>query len=111
MYYCGICDKEFTSNKKLLSYLERCEKRTRGIVCEYRSEKRSTLSRGYESASRPKLTLTSSGRARGSKSDGEHLDTRAIEKLSDERRSLKDQLMEVDSIHMEDTRKDSPINI
>ena len=41
MYDCEICDKEFTSNKKLLSHLERCEKRTRGSVSEYRSEERS----------------------------------------------------------------------
>ena len=98
MYDCEICDKEFTSNKKLLSHLERCEKRTRGSVSEYRSEERSTRSRGYESASRqssrPKLTRTSSGRVRGSKSAEELTDQLSIAQVQlNQQKSTMDSLI------------------
>jgi hypothetical protein len=124
MYNCDICDKEFASNKKLLFHLERCEKRTNGSVYEYRSDERSTQSRGYKSTSRPSTRpkLTKSLYNRKSKSDSEQLNrgacdprtsfseakyVRSIEKLRNERRSLKDKLMEADSIHMEDMRKNA----
>lgn len=94
MYNCEICDKEFTSNKKLLSHLERCEKRTRGSVSEYRSEERSTRSRGYESASRQSSQLSTEVDNGKTLNEKIQKDAQTIQKLSKEVSDLKKTIQE-----------------
>jgi len=110
------------SNKKLLSHLERCEKRSQS---EYINKNdRNDRTRGYSSSTQNLQSYrkfkSSKSIDRSSKSDGEHSERRSlndakyirvIEKLQSERRSLKDRLMKVDIDHTDDmTNRESYYN-
>jgi hypothetical protein len=97
MYKCKNCDKGLDSNKKLLSHIERCDKRSRRALSQYRKDKeyshsvRNSKSDGYETEKTDDLDL-------------EKLN-RVIDKLRIERNSLKEHIIESDTNHLEDIKK------
>lgn len=122
MYNCDICNKYFSSNKRLLSHIERCEKRSRerSISTLSRrsldnySSKSSCDTRDIHSRSTTRKGLT---RRRlsldGSKSDTELSSQydeigkyeRVIRKLRDEREKLKSIIDDLENSHLDDMRK------
>jgi hypothetical protein len=105
MFKCDICNREFYNNKKLISHMIRCEKRDNSALNTRRIHSNSSS--------------TKTSKRKYSKSDNEQQDSfldedkysRIIERLRIERKTLKDQLVHSDTIHMEDmTKKDAYYN-